>query len=259
MKCLFTFLFTCLFSLGLQASTLERGKALYDQICFNCHGPQLDGGIGPALNDDYWRHGSSPDAILHIIDKGAPGSEMIGYESVFSEDDRLALRDFIVSHQEGLRETLRSLYPRSYFKNKRPTLDLFDSVESTSQTLLPENLFYADRNEEGVLRGQAKLYLKEAGEYRANIRVLGRTSVHLNGTEIHYSDDSQGKKAIVDQTLFLPAGVHDLEILHEEKPSHSYRFHGSIQNVATKKNFPLNGRSLQGNIPKVIGRPRGRS
>ena len=40
---------------------------------------------------------------------------MIPYEMVFPESDRIALRDYIVREQEGLREMMRSLYPRDYF------------------------------------------------------------------------------------------------------------------------------------------------
>ena len=59
--------------------------------------------------------GSSPEAILQVINKGVPGSPMIPYEMVFPESDRIALRDYIVREQEGLREMMRSLYPRDYF------------------------------------------------------------------------------------------------------------------------------------------------
>ena len=60
---------------SLFGEDLERGKTLYSQICFNCHGPTLDGGQGPSLRDQYWRHGSSPAAILEVINKGIPGDD----------------------------------------------------------------------------------------------------------------------------------------------------------------------------------------
>ncbi|MDB4441202.1 cytochrome c, partial [Akkermansiaceae bacterium] len=108
MKLLLSFLCALVTSSALGAD-LERGKTLYSQLCFNCHGPTLDGGQGPSLRDQYWRHGSSPAAILEVINKGVPGSAMIAYEEVFPEADRLALRDFILSEQEGMRETVRSV------------------------------------------------------------------------------------------------------------------------------------------------------
>jgi hypothetical protein len=228
-----------------------RGKAIYAQLCFNCHGPNLDGGIGPALNDNYWRHGSSPQAILDVITKGVPETEMIAYEAVYSEADRIALRDFILSEQEGLREVVRGVYPRAYFKGKRLTPALFDSVESESQTALPENVFYFGRSQDGLLRGAAKLYIKEAGKYHFSIRPLGRTSLYLNGKEVHYSDDKAPKNTHFNEALELTRGTHDLEILHEEKTTHSWRFYGVLQKVGGHR-LPLVGRSLEGNVPKVI-------
>ena len=108
------------------SADLERGQTLYNQICFNCHGLHFDGGIGPSLKDNYWRHGDSPEAILEVINKGIPAAEMIAFETVFPESDLLALRDLIVAQQEGLRGVVRAVYPRAPFKGKRLTRALFD-------------------------------------------------------------------------------------------------------------------------------------
>jgi hypothetical protein len=245
---LFLYVFTIATAFG---ADIERGKTLYSQLCFNCHGPHLDGGIGPALKDQYWHHGSSPEAILNLIDKGVPGSEMIAFEAVFPEADRLALRDFILSEQEGLREVIRSVYPRDYFKGKRFTPALFDSVESLSQTPLPENHYYFDRNGDGILRGNSKLYIKEAGGYQFSINPVGRTSIFLDGEEVHYSDEKTDKSTHLNKKFNLEPGIYDLEIFHEEKTTHSYRFHGTLRGEGGKI-FALNGRSLEGNIPKII-------
>ncbi len=146
---------------------------------------------------------------------------------------------------------MRSVYPRDYFKGKRFTPGLFDSVESLSQTSLPENHYYMERNAEGVMRGTSKLYIKEAGEYRFSIRPLGRTSIFLDGKEVHYSAEKTDKNTHINETFELQPGIYRLEIFHEEKKSHSYRFHGVLEKVGGKS-FVLNGRSLQGNIPKII-------
>ena len=230
---------------------LERGKLLYSQICFTCHGPVLDGGQGPALNDAYWQHGSSPEAILEVINNGVSETPMIAYGQVFSEADRLALRDFILSEQEGMREVLRSVYPRDYFKGKRLTPALFDSVESLSQTPLPENVYYMGRSVDGLMRGQSKLYIKEAGTYTFKVRLLGRTSIYLDGEEVHYSDEKTDKDSHINKQVELQPGVYNLEILHEEKTTHTYRFHAVLSN-GKGKNIALTGRSLEGSVPKVI-------
>lgn len=230
---------------------LERGKTIYAQLCFNCHGPKLEGGQGPSLVDSYWQHGSSPEAILKVINKGVPGSPMIPYETVFPEEDRIALRDFILSEQEGLRETVRAIYPREYFRGKRFSPALFQSVESDSQTPLPENHYYLERNTDGVMRGTSKLYVKEAGEYAFSIRPFGRTSVFLDGEEVHYHDEKADKSIHFSKRLELEPGIYDVEIIHEEEPRHSARFGGFLKSTDGKQ-FALNGRSLQGNIPKFI-------
>ncbi len=234
----------------LHAEDHARARELYSQICINCHGPQLDGGKGPALVDAYWRHGSEPEAILRSINKGYPGTEMVAFEESLPESDRLALRDFLVAQQEGLREVVRHVYPRAPFQGKRLTPALFDSVEAESQKRLPENVYYFDRNQDGILRGRSKLIVREAGKYRFNIRPRGRTAILVDGREAHYSDDKD-KKATVNETFTLTPGVHRLEILHEERPAPTLRFGGTLQHENGKK-WELTGRSLQGNPPKII-------
>ena len=125
-----------LFFLHLQIchASIERGQELYSQICVNCHGPNLDGGIGPSLADSYWKNGDSAESIQKSIAKGITGTEMIAYELVYPEKDIKALTDFILSKQEGNRETLRSTYPRDYSKGKDLTLN------SLIQSNQPPNL-----------------------------------------------------------------------------------------------------------------------
>ena len=238
---------------GLYAEDHARARELYALICVNCHGPNLDGGKGPALTDAYWRHGSEPEAILKAINKGFPGSEMVAFEEALPESDRLALRDFLVSKQEGLREVTRHVYPREPFRGKRLESGLFPPVKPISHKRLPENVYYLDRNQDGVLRGTAKIYVREAGKYRFVIPPRGRSTIYVNGKEVFYYDDHDRmkKQTRINETFELMPGVHEMEFLHEEKTSHRFRFSGVLQHESGKK-WPLNGRSLQGNIPKII-------
>ena len=236
---------------NLNAEDHARARELYSQICFNCHGPELDGGKGPALVDAYWRHGSEPEAILKAINKGFPGSEMVAFEEALPESDRIALRDFLVAKQEGLREVVRHVYPREPFQGKRLEPGLFTSVKPISHKRLPENVFYLDRNQDGVLRGTAKIYVREPGEYRFVIPPRGRWSIYVNGKEVFYYDDRTKEHTHINETFVLQAGVHEMEFLHEEKASHRFRFTGALRHESGKK-WALNGRSLQGNVPKII-------
>jgi cytochrome c551/c552 len=233
-------------------ANLERGQEIYSQICVTCHGPDLDGGIGPSLVDAYWKHGDTSEAIMRSITKGITGTEMIAYEYVYSEEDRQAVTDFILDKQEGNRQTLRSLYSRDYFKGKRLTPELFDSVESDSQGILPENFLYTKRMFDGVLRGQSKLFIKQPGKYRFNVGGNGgRASIWVNGEEIHYTNDKEDKSTFVNKDFHLDAGVHDLEILQEEPTSFSMRFNARLQKIGGQ-NWMLTGKSLEGNTPKII-------
>ena len=229
----------------------ERGQQIYSQICVNCHGPNLDGGIGPNLIDSYWKNGDSFDSIYRSIAKGITGTEMIAYELVYPEEDLSSLTAFIVDKQEGNRETLRSTYPRDYFQGKRLHPDLFDSIESTSQKRLPENFYYVKRMFDGILRGQSKLYISSPGKYRFNTGGPGRTSIWVNGNEVLYRNDKQDKSTGINLDFVLPAGVHDLEIIHEEPTSHSMRFYARLQKL-NGKHWMLTGKSLEGSVPKVI-------
>ena len=235
---------------GLYADD-ARGKVLYAQLCFTCPGPHLDGGIGPALGDAYWRHGSSPDAILAVINKGVPETEMAAFEAVYPASDREALRDFILSQQEGLREVLCGVYPRAALRGKRLTPALFDAVVPLSEAALPENVYYLGRGVDGVMRGRSKLYIREAGEYQIAIRPGGRTSIFLDGEAVHYSDDKAPKNTHLNKKLTLKTGTYDLEILHEEKTTHSYRFYGALRRTGGGA-IMLTGRSLEGSVPKVL-------
>ena len=230
---------------------IKRGQEIYSQICVTCHGPNLDGGIGPSLVDAYWKHGDTSVAIMRSISKGIVGTEMIAYEYVYSEEDRQAVTDFILDKQEGNRQTLRSLYARDYFKGKRFSPELFDSVESSSQEILPENFLYTKRAFDGVLRGQSKLFIKQPGKYRFEVNLHGRTSIWLNGDEMHFTDVEKSKDTYFSKQFDLDTGIHDLQVLHEEPTGHSMRFNARLRKVGGEF-WMLTGKSLEGNTPKIV-------
>lgn len=247
----FTLFIFSIFAYQVAFSGTERGREIYSQICVTCHGPNLDGGIGPNLIDSYWKNGDSHDAVYRSIAKGITGTEMIAYELVYPEKDLRSLTEFILDKQEGNRNTLRSSYSRDYFHGKRLHPDLFDSIESISQKKLPENFYYVERMFDGVLRGQSILHIKSPGKYRFNISGKGRTSIWVNGKEMHYSNDSKPKDTHISKEFELPPGTHDLEILHEEPTSHSMRFHARLQKL-NGEHWMLTGKSLEGSVPKVV-------
>ena len=49
------------------------GKKLYAQHCAACHGADASGQIGPALDNEAYKYGKSPEALTESITNGRPG------------------------------------------------------------------------------------------------------------------------------------------------------------------------------------------
>lgn len=60
------------------------GKEIFLANCFLCHGQKGEGMIGPNLTDDYWLHGSSPEALLITIGNGVPERGMKSWKFDFT-------------------------------------------------------------------------------------------------------------------------------------------------------------------------------
>lgn len=61
-----------LWLMSRNAQFIDAGRRHYDAHCAACHGPNLEGGIGFALVDNEWVHGSAPTDIFRVIDEGIP-------------------------------------------------------------------------------------------------------------------------------------------------------------------------------------------
>ena len=239
-----------LFTSMLDASP-ERGEVIYKQLCFTCHGPEFEGGIGPALNDSYWQHGSTPEAILDTIKNGVPGTDMIGYKDVYPAEDITALRDFLLLQQGGFRDVVRSYYRNNFFVGQRLSPKLFNSTESSAQTPIKENALWVDREHGGGVRMQSTLYIQEAGDYQFRLNSHGRTAVHLDGEEVYYFDPASPKDKNISKTLKLKPGTYSVDLLHTGENRHGWRVSGSLVNPKGAS-FRIHGSSLAGSLPKEI-------
>jgi mono/diheme cytochrome c family protein len=70
-----------------QQDTIAMGEAIFQSICFACHGKGGGGGIGPNLTDDYWLHGNSTKDILLTIKNGVPEKGMKSWKYDFGPAD----------------------------------------------------------------------------------------------------------------------------------------------------------------------------
>ena len=66
-------------------------EQMYESFCASCHGKDMSGGLGPALNDNVWKHGGTDADITRIIKQGVPKAGMPAWEKSLSDDNIRAL------------------------------------------------------------------------------------------------------------------------------------------------------------------------
>lgn len=82
------------------AAILEQGKAVYLSKCLACHGPELQGLIGPNLTDDFWIHGhGKPTDIAMLVRKGVLEKGMPQWDGMLKDEDIRAVTVFVVSRR----------------------------------------------------------------------------------------------------------------------------------------------------------------
>ena len=240
-------------------ASIAKGKTVFSTMCVTCHGKDLKGGIGPSLIDAYWKTGDSKEVILDTITNGIDGTEMIAFGAIYSEDDRKAIVDYILSEQEGLRSLKKDQYSRKHFKGKRFSLDLAKGIKADVTKPIPENKIYFKSWEDSISHFNAKLIIKDDGVYEFQTGKNGRTSVFLNGQEVYYVDATLGKNNEKKKFLNLKAGSYSFDVFHEEPKRHKPLYKLTLSKMAKageifkiERTIAFNGLSLHGGEPKLI-------
>lgn len=82
------------------AASVEEGRAIFGAKCAACHGPQLQGLIGPNLVDDFWIHGKGKLAdIVSVIRKGVLDKGMPSWEGQLKDNEIKAVTVFVASQK----------------------------------------------------------------------------------------------------------------------------------------------------------------
>ncbi|WP_395806768.1 PQQ-dependent sugar dehydrogenase [Archangium minus] len=68
---------------------------VYASLCANCHGPRLEGGMGPSLVDDTWKSGADDERIARSIREGQLTAGMPAFSGALSSQDIRALVIYI--------------------------------------------------------------------------------------------------------------------------------------------------------------------
>jgi len=113
------------------ASDLKTGKAIFTELCQQCHAADGGGGVGPNLTDQYWIHGGSIQDIFKTVKYGVPTKGMISWES--------QLRPVQMAQVSSYIKTLEGTTPAN---PKEPQGDLYTPEEGapadTTKTESPE-------------------------------------------------------------------------------------------------------------------------
>jgi cytochrome c oxidase cbb3-type subunit 3 len=78
---------------------LADGKAVFDKICYVCHGKFGEGLVGPNFTDEYWIHGGKPEDLKKVITEGVVDKGMLSYKSQLSDKQINHVIDYILSLQ----------------------------------------------------------------------------------------------------------------------------------------------------------------
>ena len=76
---------------------LAAGEAVYNVQCVACHGPAMEGGIGPSMLDDEWIHGSTPEDIVRTISDGVLEKGMLNWLPILGPEAVNQVAAYVIS------------------------------------------------------------------------------------------------------------------------------------------------------------------
>lgn len=78
--------------------SIALGEVTFTRVCAACHGPQLQGMIGPNLTDKYWIHGQGTrQDILKVVRDGVNDKGMPPWAAVLKPEEQYGVVAFILS------------------------------------------------------------------------------------------------------------------------------------------------------------------
>jgi glucose/arabinose dehydrogenase len=83
-----------------QENALPEGAQIYKTYCAGCHGAQLKGNSAGALIKTDWIYGRGKGALTRNIRFGIPGTEMVAWNKILSNEEINAVADFIIDAQQ---------------------------------------------------------------------------------------------------------------------------------------------------------------
>lgn len=78
----------------------QLGQSVYASNCAACHGANLEGGIGVALNDGEWVHGGTPEEVLRVVTEGVPAKGMPAWGAILGQERVRQVTAYVLSQQQ---------------------------------------------------------------------------------------------------------------------------------------------------------------
>ncbi|MEC5128734.1 c-type cytochrome [Verrucomicrobiales bacterium BCK34] len=200
-------------ALARNTDAVKQGETIYKQMCFACHGMNLEGAAGPNLIDATWIHGATPGDWFKVITKGVGEKGMMAYEAVYDETTRKNLAAYILSKQEGLRGFRYEIYPP--VEDDSVALPVFGSGEPIKSGEIPDALVDLSPAEmqEFSIAFKGKFLVPEKGKYIFIHQTRdGRFRMKLND---NLSESASGNKKRTRVVFDLDAGEYDMEVAYQ--------------------------------------------
>jgi cytochrome c oxidase cbb3-type subunit 3 len=83
---------------AITPDALAAGQKVYEASCLVCHGPELQGAIGPNLTDDVWIRGTGkPEEVLEIVTNGSVAKGMPTWGPILGQQKVSEVVAFVLS------------------------------------------------------------------------------------------------------------------------------------------------------------------
>lgn len=245
MKIIFLLFLSVAVNLGaINKDSSDRGKQIYDSVCFACHGKDLEGAIGHNLKDSIWVYGGTKEQIFNTIKKGFPEKGMVAFGAIYNDQQIEDITNYILSRQEGLRDMEYKIYHNATVE----TGVKWDSQKPDKQaTLKPPHInLNLPEVDQYAIQYKGKLLIPPhlAGNFKLKglVRQSDGLSLHIDGKEVDLKISSKKR---IDQQINLTAGSHDIEFRYI-KNFKSTTLHLDL--LSGKANIPLSSESFRRSV-----------
>ncbi|MBK1878146.1 c-type cytochrome [Pelagicoccus mobilis] len=200
-------------ALTADEANIAKGEAIYQSICFSCHGKNLEGATGPKLTDAEWVHGSSDQEIFNSIANGFLEKGMPGFKGVHTDADLRSVVAFIKSRRQGLSNLSYELYEG--LSDEDFSFEKIAAVEPTKTGELPNGIMdtsFVEVQDYAILfKANLKAPNPETRHFKVNGGWQNRLRVLLDDEELNTGEHFNATDKV------LESSEQELQVLWQRK------------------------------------------